>query len=161
MSIIGSARLSSNNAPITDVGVAGVATASGDLTFRTRTQQENEELKGLYEEREQETKRLKLEKFKKLPPELRQAVADAIQWSKAVQEINATEAPITDRERELQVIPAGYFSHQAVFSGFAGINSTPAGWFVLPNGITKDDLLKAHSDATLEETLKENSDEQT
>jgi|SRR5581483_639643 len=125
------------------------------------TPEEAAKLKELREERTRETKRLKLEHFKKLPGEFRQNIINSFLWEKEVNDMNAIQAPLSEEEQKLAARegvqgwnPLGGLSSGLSFHGGLGsasswiqMGSTPK----LPDGITSEDLIKAHTEATAEE----------
>lgn len=130
------------------------------------TSAEEEELKELEHQQAWSTKMAKLAVFKALPREYRQSIINVLLWEEAVQEINRTSNPESDRLRELKLKQS--FSPLSPFLGsghtfhppsMGGRPMWPPASFgmptqtMLPEGITKDDLMQAHLDASLEEEI--------
>lgn len=116
--------------------------------------EEEQELKDLKVARKLESKRLKIESFKKLDAVTREFVIQSYQWEKAVDEINSVSAAKTARELDLRRREDfnKAFMHRTI--------NAKSMWEVhnsgrprLPDGLTIEDLTKAHLDATMEESL--------
>lgn len=130
------------------------------------TPEEAKELADLEADRARESKRLKIEAFKKLPAPLRQQIVDEITWLQEHNKISITEAPKSQRQQELEQKQASQYNPwnspnqwsigrlQNPFITSTGMEQAMT-WrrFTLPNGLTDDDILKAHNDACAEETL--------
>lgn len=151
----------------TGVVGAGVATTQGAtngtiwanngvLTFGPElTQQEKDELQLLKEEREQRSKELKIAAFKELHPEMRQMVICLLLWQDNKESIDTLEADMTDRERELT--NKDNMSGR-IYSSIGTIDAWSGMFFPmisLPKGLTKEDLIEAHTAASMEEVILE------
>lgn len=128
------------------------------------TPEEKAELAQLKLEYAAEIKTHKLLAFKKLAPELRQWVINAIQWENDLAFINAISVPQSKRIQELE-------NKEAVgnLSQYLGTLKTQAHWasssvldpngmripfhVSLPNDLTVEDLKQAHIEASLEEEI--------
>lgn len=129
------------------------------------TAAEEKELKDLEVQRVLDHKRAKLDYFKKLPKEFRQQVINRFMWDDAVKDMDNIPLLKSDREAELETkraLSGNPFigSFRPSFGG--GISSLGYDNFMpvmgsppLPVGITKEDLLQAHLDASLEEEISE------
>jgi hypothetical protein len=123
------------------------------------SKEETKELNDLAQERAAASKLLKIAVFKKVPPVLRQQVVNQIYWCRAIKEMSAAEADKSEREKELEIrhmMSKGsnpiYWSHGygagSVVSGGGSIQ-----YLQLPEGLTEDELMSAHNEATLEESI--------
>lgn len=128
------------------------------------TPTEAAELESLRQDRAAESKKLKIEEFKKLPPDFRQTIVNKLLWKKFVKDSNAKEASMSDREVELQAkqnmqgiyIGGSGLSITSTYPGYLGSNSqvlTVEEGVSLPTGLTETDLVNAHRDACAEEAL--------
>jgi hypothetical protein len=132
------------------------------------TSEEAEELNRLAIDRATESKRLKVEEFKKLPADFRQTVINKLLWKKFVKEANEKEVQMTDREAEL--INKQNQANMGIGSYIGGsnlrISSGSTQWYTGPNGalsieeavslpagLTEADLIDAHNEACAEEAL--------
>jgi hypothetical protein len=108
---------------------------------------EYEELKKVHNEK---IKLAKITEFKKLPPELRQFIINAIAWHNAVETINNVAPEKDPRFKELedkdQRMKSGMISIDSLY--YTGFNTLS-----LPKGISNEDLKHAHLEATLEEQV--------
>lgn len=123
------------------------------------SKEEQEEMNLLKIERTHDTKKAKLLAFKKLVPEMRQFVMNALMWQVSLKEINNTTANKSNRLLELENKDSmGRFHTQATWyvtsspvhiDMFGYIFSTMG----LSDDITTEDLKQAHLEATLEEEM--------
>lgn len=131
------------------------------------TPEEEVELKDLEVEHRIATKKAKLDHFKQMPREFRQSIINVLIWEEAVEEINAINPLVPERMRQLQStkqLHGGYYGSGlgSTFGPGLGHHSSSSMWppsFVktktmLPEGITKEELMEAHMDASLEEELQ-------
>ncbi len=130
------------------------------------THEEEQELSDLEHQHAYDVKKAKLDYFKKLPKEFRQQIVNIVMWEEAVEEINGTTVETSERQRELQLKKqlsgihghpffGGHRSSLAHHSAFDPMGSFRTSSTSLPTGITKEDLLQAHLDASLEEEICE------
>lgn len=121
------------------------------------TQQEKDELAALKEQHHMETKAIKIQKFRELHPELRQMIIGMMVWQDKKEEISGTQAEKSTRLQELEMKEQlGKFNMSSYFQPYNGFHVTPV---VPPDGLTKEDLMEAHTTATFEEELlKDESD---
>jgi hypothetical protein len=112
--------------------------------------EEREELAKLKIQYEEERKLVKLTEFKKLPNELRQFVLNAFAWQAAVQTINNADVGRSERLRELigKENMGKIWSTQAQGFNFPSISS-----IALPEGLSLEDIKRAHLEQSLEEEL--------
>lgn len=148
------------------------STYSGSLQLQSGpplTSEELTELENLRQDRTAESKRLKIEEFKKLPADFRQTVINKLLWKKFVKEANQKEVGMSQREMEL--IAKQSQSNNGMFIGGVGSNITlgstyPGQWYsgsngaltveeavTLPAGLTEADLVDAHNEACAEDAL--------
>jgi hypothetical protein len=156
---------SSSSYPGVFTGSGTVQTSAPTLTTQQITQMLQSFMKGLTPEEQVEfdnlkqeyqidNKRLKLAEFKKLPTEIRQFVINASMWQDIVKKINETNAPISDRQQELQKKD----QQGKMFAGM-GMHTTTSGFMSimtnipLPEGLTVEDLKNAHIEQALEEEM--------
>jgi hypothetical protein len=132
--------------------------------FKGLTPEEKERLKNLEEDRKRETKKAKLDIFKKLPSSLRQQVVDHFIWSDAVNKINSTEIPKSKEQQELESRDKlrnayrGPFWDDGSMMDYNVIKEQIYGGgflrgLILPKDITPEELIRAHAEATAEEAL--------
>jgi hypothetical protein len=133
--------------------------------FKELTPEEKERLKNLEEDRKRETKKAKLDIFKKLPSSVRQQVVDHLIWSDAVNKITSTEVPKSKEQQELEIRDELHNNVHIGFSRSAGSTmdydvikeQIYGGRFlrgpILPKDITPEELIRAHAEATAEEAL--------
>ncbi len=119
--------------------------------------QEKQELEQLRQQNKLETKTLRLVIFKKLPSDLRQYVINSFIWKESVSEMSNTQAEKSERQKELENKESlsnmfGQGVHISSGSSFSLDPSWIAG-VALPEGITIEDLKKAHIEACLEEEV--------
>lgn len=112
---------------------------------------EKVELETLQSEHTAETKKNKLDIFKKLPTDLRQNIINHYLWMEVIGEMNNTKVPKSPRLLELEdkhsfnrveTSDSYYFPH----------------FYPLPESITMDDLKAAHLEASVEEELLQTQD---
>ena len=151
------------NVPIDPSGIGTTAKATlGQISrslsagLNQKDAQEMETLKAEYEAR---VKYTRIEKFKKVNSSLRQFVINSFEWENLVKEINNNDIDKPHRLTELETID----SMSRIYSG--GYQSTGASLnvdglfmglfkgFTAIEGLSLDDLKKAHLDATLEEEV--------
>lgn len=130
--------------------------------FPALSQAEELELAHLEAENLVNVKAAKLNQFKSLPKEFRQTVINLISWDEERKKINETLAPGSDRLLSLRARKVnngsffGGLHHHTSFghgSGHwppEGLQFTPV---LLPEGITREELVQAHLDASLDEEL--------
>lgn len=121
---------------------------------------ERSELIDLEREAEAVLKKGKLDIFKSLPAALRQTIVDTLLWDNAVNKMNGLQYMPSERLRELR-----HRDDMATTSRFSGYPSMHNGTshfpgmkvknekFELPNGISADELIQAHLEASVEEEL--------
>lgn len=122
--------------------------STGSMTITTLTKEEQEELSRLEAERLVETKRLRLEAFKSLHPDLRQVVVDCIMWQEHRNNISELVAVVSPRELDLKR-RSFLTSVNAAGDGWRGFNNN-----LLPEGLTIEDLIQAHADKVIEEKIE-------
>jgi hypothetical protein len=138
-------------------------TSSAHSTVPFLSAEELEEHKKLCEDRVNALRSLRLEVFKKLPAELRQNVLNMLMWAQAVSDMNNISVP-SPRLDELsaRLGTAGSSIPSNVFLRAAYVGSpqaTAIAYISLPDGLSVEDLNKAHSEAVLEEQLLRQTDE--
>lgn len=130
----------------------GTATTTGALTVTTMSDEERKELEQLRKDHEIETKNAKLNIFKALPPDVRQRTLDIFEWVNCRQAMDATTIPQSQRLAHLSMKESlsgsltlrAYMGTGAVhWYPSAGMQTEPS----LPDGITLEDLKKAHMEA--------------
>jgi hypothetical protein len=124
------------------------------------TDEQKTELEELTRQRLLVEKNLKLEAFKQIPAELRQQVIDKLLITKHLHSINTISAPLSDREQLLQEREDRYNRKYRRFALKKQPNSRPIfnvdySIHLEPTdvGISLDDLLAAHTDATVDEEV--------
>lgn len=155
-----------------DSGTGVVYTTSSQLNpLQDLSPEEKQKLKSLEEDRKRETKRAKLDIFKKLPAKIRQDVVDNFIWRDAVAKMNAAEAPKSPEQMELEnrdqlakamrgYMGGGYSRSDFIDSTYYGelheqLGGTYLRGLILPKDITPEELMRAHAEATTEEALLE------
>ena len=141
--------------------------ANTATSYEVLTPEEMKEFAKLEEQHTANTKLLKLEKFKELPATLRQHVVNSILWQRAVEAINTIEAePVNERHKELTAKNPWNIKMTSIAQMLQTINRTNGNSLDpmqadirLPDGITGEDLINAHNEATLEESLLEKEDD--
>ena len=127
------------------------------------TREELDKLATLKEQRVADTKKFKLEHFKKLPANFRQHVINDFLWEKEIENINNVAAIQTEEEKVLEskkglwgtggvVFPPQFGGIGNILTGIdysVGIRTAPK----LPIDITVEELIKAHNEATVEESF--------
>ena len=135
-----------NNSPHTITWNSGMWSLPGTpLTNEERT-----ELERLKSERAAENKKQKLIIFKTLEKTLRQNIVNSIHWNRAYQQMNEIDVSKSQREIDLEnkQNPPGTIW---VSSPIPFYTSGPS--YQIPFGLTEEDVLQAHLEATLEEEL--------
>jgi hypothetical protein len=119
-------------------------------SYAPLTPEETKELAALETQRSQETKQLKLEAFKELPCALRQHVIDSLLWYNKCKEISTMTAIKSIRQEELELKkPHNFIQYSSVHYG--SITPPP----MLIDGLSYEEMIQAHNDATMEESLEE------
>lgn len=156
----GSITISGTSASFTPILTGAGAGSSLTWTYPTSnplTKEEEAERQLLQDEFDRNIRTQKLSLFKKLHKDLRQRIIDKLMWSEYIQECDNITAAQPDRLRELEARknPGKIFlSGLQVSSDYGYTNIDFFGNGVkLPDGISSDDLKKAHSEACLEEEL--------
>ena len=115
---------------------------------------EKVELETLQSEHTAETKKNKLDIFKKLPTDLRQNIINHYLWMEVIAEMNNTKVPKSPRLLELE--------DKHSFNRAGVIQTSDSYYFPhfypLPESITMDDLKAAHLEASVEEELLQTQD---
>lgn len=134
------------------------------------TAEEKEEFDRLTVEHKHEIRKHKMEAFKKIAPEMRQFVINALTWNDELGNINNTPVDKSQRLTELEVKSRGGFnSHShtynpanAWYPGTRSEASISLSSFVgIPEGLTVEDLKQAHIEATLEEEMLNGEEEKS
>jgi hypothetical protein len=128
--------------------------------------EERKRLEFLEEERRQQNKFLRLQKFKELSGDLRQSILDSLVMREQINNINTTHAEMSQEELSLR---EKEYKHQKAqcSSWMMDFGNTPSDDDLLTvhstpfnielnntwSGITLDDLKQAHLDATMDETV--------
>ena len=138
------------------------------------TSEEKEELDRLTIEHGHEIKKQKLNAFKKINPALRQFVINAITWRESLTEINSVHVDKSQRLQELEqkrqqhnwyTSAGGSFHQQSGKSSLWTPSFDPSHMdgmlrmVGIPEGITIQDLMEAHVEATLEEEMLNGEEE--
>jgi hypothetical protein len=139
-------------------GSASTLSYSG-LTGSPLTPEEVKELEGLQQELDITKKALRLSEFKKLPKELRQFVVTAATWQQYL--ININQLDIQPSARQLELYSKNLSANWA-YSGSTGWFQGNFAYTVsipIPDGLSIEDLIAAHTDQSMEEEiLSEKSD---
>jgi hypothetical protein len=114
------------------------------------TVEEERELAELKKERAIETKRLKLEHFKQLAPQVRQHLVDYFLWHATLRHMKTIKAPTSDKEVELRAKSPHLIDYQNNSLAVSGWNEV---WLL--DDLTETDIINAHNEATMEESLKD------
>lgn len=129
----------------------------GILSVATLTDEEKKELAQLRDEHDAEVKAAKLNIFKQLNSEIRQRTIDLFEWANCKQLMDATFVPQNERLAQLTMKESmtgvttlrAYIGSGTSWYPHLGVQTEPG----LPEGITLEDLKKAHVDASLEESI--------
>lgn len=124
------------------------------------TPSEEAELKDLEQEHAKDIKKAKLDHFKTFPREFRQSIINILLWGEAVNEIDNTSVPECDRLHNLKQVKDAHRNTLTVGSlGFVQALSWPPVPYIvesfLPKNLSKEDLIEAHMDASMEEELQD------
>jgi hypothetical protein len=134
------------------IGGAGGSSMIVQTLSYLLSKEEEEELKLLEEEYVAATKIAKINKFKELHPEMRQMIIAHLIWQDQREIISKTEADKSDRLVELkqkQVMSRSY----GITGQCTNINNPIYTTIALPEGLSKEDMIEAHTAATMEEEL--------
>jgi hypothetical protein len=143
-----------------------ISTGNGTITTThvvcgpSLTQEEEKELKELREQHEINTKAAKIAEFKKLPAELRQYVINILTWNEEAGRIGKVNAERSARHHELEQKEA-QSGKLNVSLGMSWMNHSGAsirieGATPDVDGLSYEDLKRAHMEGTLEEQMLEN-----
>lgn len=153
------------NVTITTTGTSGISGLTfnglhGIIQPQDLTIEEEKELNELEDLHKFDSKRLKLNYFKSLPKEFRQQMVNVLLWDDLTKEINEISADKPSRLIELRVKKDGnspYYIRNHIINGNSWWLSghIKISESILPEGITKEELLQAHLDASLEEEISE------
>ena len=130
----------------------------------TISPEETKELEELDRQYKEDVKNVKLQAFRELPSALRQHVINQLVWYKMAQEISHKTATKSQRHIDLEgkKLP---FQMAGLSTYIGSVQSTM--WGNIPNtsvppvmieGLSADDLIQAHNDATLEESISDDQD---
>lgn len=139
--------------------IVSVGGTQGTLSVTTMSDEERKELEQLRKDHDLEIKTTKLNIFKALSPDVRQRTLDLFEWVNCRQTMDATTIPQSERLAQLSMKEAmtGSMTLKAYMSNGSGITwYTSSGMHTepnLPDGITLEDLKKAHMEASLEESI--------
>jgi hypothetical protein len=117
---------------------------SNHLYGKQLSLEEQKELKSLREVYDENLKVEKLNKFKQLSSTLRQHIVNNILWDDACDEINNTYINKSDRYIELQ--------GETVYINNGSNYGVPKPR--LPAGLSKEELIRAHNEACMEEEIQ-------
>lgn len=132
--------------------------------------EEKEELDRLTLEHSQEVRKHKLDAFKKVAPEMRQFVINALTWHEELSRINDAPVGKSQRLTELETKSRGglnnhnhnWYPNSTWNTGTKNQAMVSLSSFVgIPEGLTVDDLKQAHIEATLEEEMLNGEEEKT
>lgn len=150
-------------------GTAGNITlgSSGNIWLNTGTssgaalniggglsKEEDEELGSLKEQREEETKYKKIAEFKKLPTELRQFITNCIMWAEQHKRIG--ELNLNKSAREIELETKQHNGGQLTWSNGTITLANPGYDPAIPDGLSGEDIKRAHTEAALEEQILDN-----
>lgn len=175
---IGTSGHTSSNQITIGNSSTGWSTTTG-VSIEQLTPEELEELKDLLEEHELNIKYRKLEEYKKLPPEVRELYINTILMHNSINKINTIDSNSVEKNSRLKELETkhSFFQNQLnyITNGAAfqqSINqwgqvklSSPYGPLVgelsphVIDGLTMEEIIKAHTEACLEETVLRNEDE--
>lgn len=125
------------------------------------TKEEKEELERLRLENKADTKKAKIDVFKRLPADFRQHIINMYIWHEVFVEMNSTKTPKSQRQIDLEnkenfgTLGPGistYLGGQLSVSIHDSLDFIPYPAH-LPESITLDDLKQAHLDASMEEEI--------
>lgn len=165
--------------------ITTTTTTSGALTVRPGslsstlaglppplTPAEQQELESLRADYRRDIKLAKLNIFKALPSTIRQSVIDAFEWENARHQMNTASLSVQNpRLKELEDRDSfgrifGGQSHSSYFRQYMGSpyqtldtanNIAAFSGFILPEGISLEDLKITHIEATMEESIQNES----
>lgn len=131
-------------------GTGGISMGTGGsiLGGPSLTTEEQAELKVLDEEYQKAIKQKQVEGFKRICPAIRQQIVNEILSNREIREINAATEEKTERHRELEAKKNIYVGQ---WYGTAGGYSFPPINPPTPTMLTEDEVIQAHTEATMEE----------
>jgi hypothetical protein len=120
----------------------------------TMSNEEIEELSKLEEERKSEIKLKKIEIFRKLPANLRQKIVDEIMLERTQLEMENVEVPYSSRHQELINKKGLEFNMNSLRIDSIGGYPLKITRTFRVDDISDDELIAAHNDATMEESIR-------
>jgi hypothetical protein len=154
-----SGNITISNATIGAGGVGGhgaiYATHSyGSTAYPSLTAEEQKELDLLREETKASSKVFKLNIFRELHPDMRQMVIAMITWQQYRDSISSAKT-VSTRQQELEMKAS--MASGGLYNGYNYnvSNTATICWSgsLIPDGLTREDLIEAHTSACLEEEL--------
>ena len=158
---IGNNTLPTSNVNITSGGIVTITTTNATVPLLGLSIDEKKELDELKAQNEIELKSMKLLVFKKIPAAIRQAVIDGYEWKICYDMMNASVVPKSQRQVDLEnkdnagriytLGGVGSSHYTSIYQDNIYFNLTN-----LPQGVSFEELKKAHMEATLEEEMLDN-----
>ena len=125
----------------------------GSMATPPLTLDESSELLNLKSIHDQKVKDARLAAFKEVPSNIRQMVIDMLMWTDTASDISQVTVSKDSRLQALETKRDGYNSTFTSSTMGWSRSSYMTGYIAIPDGLTSEDLKKAHLEATVEEEM--------